>query len=319
VYESSPNRQLRFNSVRSCAEFFAGARSRCDQCRHGDQCNVRGSAGGERPGSAQSVLGDQASARPPGAGVVPVTIRTTCNYRRMSQVRRNVILPVMLDVLEDNELLVYGDGFDIPDWPLMEDHVVVTVGVVKHCGVGMAHAIATHLPPAALQAVPALSAHLNRHVPGPSASQEQPIRFVTGHPNTSSATKSPRVGPRQRRRDRRGTPSRPVRDARPTSISRSRPAAIGMAGTLCRPETMRSIGRFRLMPFFSVRASCKRTLTSTSVGSQAISTRGSALTCNLAPTHPTTGNGAGVYPSGSPFSKALCCAWGAVYSRPTAR
>ena len=113
---------------------------------------------------------------------LPTIVSNTCNNYGPWQFPEKLIPLVTLNALEGKPLPVYGDGSNMRDWLLVDDHAEALVHVVERGTPGETYAIGARQPRTNLQVVKAICAHLDLRLPDPAGPRERLIRFVTDRP-----------------------------------------------------------------------------------------------------------------------------------------
>ena len=113
---------------------------------------------------------------------LPTIVSNTCNNYGPWQFPEKLIPLVTLNALEGVELPVYGDGSNMRDWLLVDDHAEALVLVAEHGQVGATYTIGARQPRTNLSVVKAICACLDARRPDPAGPRERLIRFVTDRP-----------------------------------------------------------------------------------------------------------------------------------------
>ena len=90
-----------------------------------------------------------------------------------------------LNALEGRPLPVYGDGSQMRDWLLVDDHAeAALVRVIEHGQPGATYAIGARQPRTNLQVVQAICAALDARVPGSRRAAQPPDQLRRRPPGT---------------------------------------------------------------------------------------------------------------------------------------
>jgi len=113
---------------------------------------------------------------------LPTIVSNTCNNYGPWQFPEKLIPLVTLNALAGSALPVYGDGSNIRDWILVDDHAAALVQVIEAGQPGASYAIGGRQPRSNLDVVGAICAHLDRRQPDPAGPRRRLIEFVTDRP-----------------------------------------------------------------------------------------------------------------------------------------
>jgi dTDP-glucose 4,6-dehydratase len=113
---------------------------------------------------------------------LPTLVSNTCNNYGPWQFPEKLIPLVTLNALEGKPLPVYGDGSNVRDWLLVDDHAAALVRVLERGTVGETFAIGGRQPRTNLAVVKAICAHLDRVSPDPAGPRDRLITFVKDRP-----------------------------------------------------------------------------------------------------------------------------------------
>ena len=113
---------------------------------------------------------------------LPTLVSNTTNNYGPWQFPEKLIPLVTINALEGRELPVYGDGSNLRDWLLVEDHAEALVAVLQRGEPGGTYAIGARQPQRNLEVVEAICAILDELAPDPSGPRARLIRFVGDRP-----------------------------------------------------------------------------------------------------------------------------------------
>ena len=113
---------------------------------------------------------------------LPTMVSNTVNNYGPWQFPEKLIPLVIINALEGRPLPVYGDGSQMRDWLLVEDHAEALVRVIEQGQPGATYAIGARQPRTNLQVVHAICDGLDARVPDPAGPRSRLITYVTDRP-----------------------------------------------------------------------------------------------------------------------------------------
>ena len=113
---------------------------------------------------------------------LPTMVSNTVNNYGGWQFPEKLIPLVTLNALEGRPLPVYGDGSQMRDWLLVDDHAEALVRVIERGQPGATYAIGARQPRTNLQVVQAICDALDARVPDPAGPRSRLITFVADRP-----------------------------------------------------------------------------------------------------------------------------------------
>jgi dTDP-glucose 4,6-dehydratase len=113
---------------------------------------------------------------------LPTMVSNTCNNYGPWQFPEKLIPLVTLNALAGSALPVYGDGSNIRDWILVDDHAAALVRMIEVGRPGATYAIGGRQPRSNLDVVSAICAYLDRRLPDHAGSRHRLIQFVVDRP-----------------------------------------------------------------------------------------------------------------------------------------
>ncbi len=113
---------------------------------------------------------------------LPTLVSNTTNNYGPWQFPEKLIPLVTINALEGRELPVYGDGSNLRDWLLVEDHAEALVAVLQRGAPGGTYAIGARQPRRNLEVVETICAILDELAPDPAGPRARLIRFVGDRP-----------------------------------------------------------------------------------------------------------------------------------------
>ena len=113
---------------------------------------------------------------------LPTMVSNTVNNYGPWQFPEKLIPLVIINALEGRPLPVYGDGSQMRDWLLVEDHAEALVRVIEQGQPGATYAIGARQPRTNLQVVHAICDGLDARLPDPAGPRARLITYVTDRP-----------------------------------------------------------------------------------------------------------------------------------------